>query len=669
MDLRERLIRLPRSVKRALLAAADLALLELGLAACLWLHLGWPVAQLVATWLPAFLVLPVAVLLALERLGLYSVVTRYSGTEVAWVLGRGVSVGLLVGLFVFFLVPTEPLLPRGVLLAWWVVAIFALFSLRLLAGHWLHGAPLTASFASRAARRLSGRPVAVYGAGAAGRELVAALNRGGQLAPVAFLDDDAALQGHVVSGLKVYPPAELPRLMEVYPALEVLLALPSAGRRRRQEIIRFLERFDVRVRSVPSLEELAQGRVRVDAIREVDVADILGREAVPPDEALLEGSIRGRSILVTGGGGSIGGELARQVLKYRPTRVVLLDHSEYALYRIHGELVEAGLAGDVQLEFLLGSVLDEAWVHRVMVEHQIQTVYHAAAYKHVPLVEVNAPQGFRNNVRGTLCVARAAIRAGVEQFVLVSTDKAVRPGNLMGVTKRLAELAVLALAREAAFSPTALGLEEHSGAPTVINRTRFTLVRFGNVLDSSGSVIPRFRSQIRRGGPVTVTHPEVTRYFMTIPEAAELVLQANALSRGGDLFVLDMGPPVKIDDLARRLIHLSGLTVRDRDHPDGDIEIVYTGIRPGEKLCEELLVDDAAEPTRHPKIFRAIEEPPRWEELARLLDEIEACLAAGDRAALAARLAHPAIGYRPQGGAHRPPAEVIPVGRRRSKGG
>ena len=379
------------------------------------------------------------------------------------------------------------------------------------------------------------------------------------------------------------------------------------------------------------------------------MADILGRESIPPDEALLNESIRDRRILVTGAGGSIGSELCRQILKYRPTQLVLLDHSEYNLYRLYSQLEEytARVKTPAELVPVLGTILDGELLHRVLTRHRIQTVYHAAAYKHVSLVETNAYQTFRNNVVGTLRLAEASVRAQVNQFVLVSTDKAVRPSNLMGATKRLAELLLQALSREARlkFQQDLTAGDRNSGT-TIANNTRFTMVRFGNVLDSSGSVIPKFRRQIREGGPVTVTHPDVTRFFMTIPEAAELVLQANALSKGGDLFVLDMGMPVKIDDLARELIHLSGLSLKDREHPNGDIEIVYTGIRAGEKLHEELLTGDEIEETRHPKIWQAREAVIAWDELSQLLVRIEQCFRANDEAELLSILSREEIGYR-----------------------
>ena len=649
--MRNRLIRLPRAYKRLILALSDFCLIEFSLLACFYLRLGWAPVDILTFYGPVFAVTPVCVLFFLHQLGLYSSVTRHAGVEVMSVLARGISFGVLFVLLLFYLIQIKPALPRSVLLAFWVLSIFALFSSRLIAGRWLHGTPVSSlamSFAGwKSKKRLRGIPVLVYGAGEAGRQLAGALNQGLQFDTVGFLDDSPFLHGEVVSGLKVHSPDELRDLVETYPSLEVFLAMPSASRHRRQEIIRFLEPFDLRVRSVPSMEELASGLVKVDAIREVEIADILGRESVPPDEYLLNQSIRGRRILVTGAGGSIGSELCRQIVKYHPTQVVLLDHSEYNLYHLFSELEEsvARTGSSAELVPVIGTILDGEFISRLMKRHRIETVYHAAAYKHVPLVETNAYQGFRNNVIGTLQVATAAIKAQVEQFVLVSTDKAVRPTNLMGATKRLAELLLQAFSMESSIA----AVEENgkAGNKRIPNNTRFTMVRFGNVLDSSGSVIPKFRKQIRKGGPVTVTHRDVTRFFMTIPEAAELVLQANALSEGGDLFVLDMGAPVKIDDLARELIQLSGLSIRDDVNPEGDIEIVYTGIRPGEKLHEELLIDDNVEQTRHSKIWRANERIIPWAELKDLLGEIDTCFRGGDETRLMGILSRDEIGYQP----------------------
>ncbi|HEY8385657.1 MAG TPA: nucleoside-diphosphate sugar epimerase/dehydratase [Porticoccaceae bacterium] len=649
--MRQFLLYLPRSWKRLILVANDLVLVELCLLLAFHLRLDWPPRELIASYLPVFLLTPLCVLGMFWRLELYSSITRHAGPEIIGVFARGLTIAVLMLLVIFLVFPTQPQMPRSVLGMFWALAILALLTSRLVASRWFHGSSLSSmlmDFAGwRPGQKQRGRAVAIYGAGEAGRQLVGALGQGRQFRPVAFVDDDPTLQGQWVVGIKVYAPWDLRDLIDTMGISELMLAIPSASRRRRQEIIHFLESLDIHVVSVPAMEELAQGLVTVEDIREVDVADILGRDPVFGDPELLAASITGRSLLVTGAGGSIGAELCRRIIRHRPSRLVLLDHSEYNLYAILSELDQIAGRARITVELLpvLGSVTDGALCRAICRKHRIHSIYHAAAYKHVPLVEHNGYQGFVNNVWGTLVLAQAAMEAGVASFVLISTDKAVRSTNIMGVTKRLAELVLQALSGEKEVDFDGLPPPIDSGV--VSQGTRFTMVRFGNVLDSSGSVIPRFRAQIRAGGPVTVTHRDVTRYFMTIPEAAELVLQANALSSGGDVFLLDMGEPVKIDDLARRLIHLSGLSVRDADHPDGDIEIRYTGIRPGEKLFEELLLDDAAQPTSHPKVWRANEQVIPWGELKKLLVEVHDALALGDDSLVEQLLARPEVAYKP----------------------
>lgn len=652
--MRHRLIHLPRLFKRIILVCNDLFLVEACLLSAFYFRLGYTPLEIFSSYAPVFLVTPLCVLFFFYKLELYSSITRHVGVEVMSVLARGVSFGVLLVLLIFFLAPIHPRLPRSVLILFWVFSIFALLSSRLIASRWLHGTSLSSlamEFAGlRHQRKARGRPVAVYGAGEAGRQLVEALGRGSRFVPAVFIDDDPSLQGQLVAGLKVYDPGELPGLVRSEQVAEVLLALPSIGRHRRQEIIRFLEPLDVHVRSVPALDELAQGLVTVQDIREVDVADILGRETVPADSQLLEASIKGKNIAITGAGGSIGSELCRQIFKHQPRKMVLIDHSEYSLYTLCAELEEAILrvGAEVEVAPILGSVTDGDLLAKVFTHHGVHTIYHAAAYKHVPLVEENGYQGFHNNVCGTIEASIAAMKAGAKQFVLVSTDKAVRPSNLMGASKRLAELVLQGISGQQEIDCSGFGCRsKRENDSRIANGTRFTMVRFGNVLDSSGSVIPKFRKQIREGGPVTVTHPQVTRYFMTIPEAAELVLQANGLSQGGDVFILDMGEPIKIDDLAHKLIHLSGLCLRDEAHPDGDIEIQYTGIRPGEKLYEELLIDDQAIPTAHPKIWRATERAIPWEELKALLSQLDSAFLNEDLSTVCNLLDRPEIGYAP----------------------
>jgi FlaA1/EpsC-like NDP-sugar epimerase len=426
-----------------------------------------------------------------------------------------------------------------------------------------------------------------------------------QMRPVAFIDDDETLLHQQINGLTVYPFEQLFSLIQRYQVRDILLAMPSVSRHRRSEILQQLEKLPVHVRTLPDLIDIAEGRIEVSDIQEVDIADLLGREPVSPDQNLLKKNITDKVVMVTGAGGSIGSEISRQILQLSPKTLVLYDISEFNLYQIEKELEKQ--AGSVRVVPILGSVLNQKRVESVCAHFNVQTIYHAAAYKHVPIVERNTNEGIRNNVFGTLNTATAAIKTGVETFVLISTDKAVRPTNTMGATKRLAELVLQALAQ----------------AEDLHQQTRFTMVRFGNVLGSSGSVVPLFREQIAAGGPVTVTDPEIIRYFMTIPEAAELVIQAGAMGQGGDVFVLDMGEPVSILELAKRMIHLSGFSVRDEQNPEGDVEIQFTGLRPGEKLYEELLIGDNVTQTAHRKIMRAQEQVIAWEKLEKLLQEFE----------------------------------------------
>jgi FlaA1/EpsC-like NDP-sugar epimerase len=438
----------------------------------------------------------------------------------------------------------------------------------------------------------------------------------------------------------VAPPERLPELVRTHGIRRVLLALPSASRRKRQEIIARLEQLQVRVQTIPDIADLLSGRARVEDLQDVDVADLLGRDVVPPDTRLLDACIRGKSVLVTGAGGSIGSELCRQIVRLRPRRLVLLDIAESALFAIDLELrrcvaEEGQVANGVSTEIvpLIGSAHHRTRVHQLLKNFSVQTVYHAAAYKHVPLVEYNMLEGVHNNVIGTWHTAEAACEAGVETFVLVSTDKAVSPINVMGASKRMSELVLQAMS------------ERQRDA---VNGTHFCMVRFGNVLDSSGSVVPVFREQIRRGGPVTVTHRDIIRYFMTIPEAAQLVLQAGSMCQGGDVFVLDMGQPVRIADLARRMIHLMGRTVRDDEHPDGDIAIHYTGLRPAEKLYEELLIGSNVTGTDHPMILRAMEESLPWAQIQLYLERILQASARSDCERVREILVECVGNYRPE---------------------
>ncbi|HAQ50219.1 MAG TPA: polysaccharide biosynthesis protein [Gammaproteobacteria bacterium] len=475
---------------------------------------------------------------------------------------------------------------------------------------------------------LSRQKVLIYGAGEAGIELAATLKVSKVMWPVAFIDDDQQLVSRQINGLMVYPKAKLHFLIQQYQISEVLLALPHLSRHYRNSIIASLESLPVHVRSLPSFTDVANGKLTINTLQEVDIADLLGRDEVMPIEHLLTENIQHKKVLVTGAGGSIGSELCRQISRLGANTLVLYEQSELALYAIEKELRQQ-LSSDMTLVAILGNVQDKAHISRIFQQYQIETIYHAAAYKHVPLVEHNIEQGIDNNIFGTLACAQAAIDNEIATFVLISTDKAVRPTNVMGATKRFAELILQALAE-------------------IQTNTRFTMVRFGNVLGSSGSVIPLFREQIKAGGPVTVTDPNIIRYFMTIPEAASLVIQAGAMGQGGDVFVLDMGEPVKIIDLAKRMIHLSGYREKIADS-DGDIEITYTGLRPGEKLYEELLIGEKVTHTAHQKILRAEERVVRWQQLSQYLLQMQQAIADNDSKQLYRLLAEVVEGYQPVG--------------------
>jgi FlaA1/EpsC-like NDP-sugar epimerase len=543
------------------------------IAAALWLY---AVAVLAST--PIFI-----------RLGLYRAVVRFIGPKaiVAVVSGVTASALVLAAINAFLGDRGIPFAAIGI---YWALALVYVGGSRILVRSLMN------------ARQVGPDRVVVYGAGAAGAQAAAALRLGGKFDPVAFLDDDLSMHGSVVSGIEVHAPSVLAKIIEEESVRNLLLALPSQTRHRRQEILKTLEPFPVRVMTVPDIADLVAGTARVEDLRDVDAADLLGRDPVPPSERLIAACIRDKVVMVTGAGGSIGSELCRQIVRLKPRRLVLFEMSELALYQIDRELrmVMERERLEFDLTSLLGNAHHKYRVREIIQVYGVQTVYHAAAYKHVPIVEQNVVEGIHNNVISTWYTAEAALECGVETFVLISTDKAVNPPNVMGATKRLAEIVLQ-------------GLHERGG------RTKFCMVRFGNVLESSGSVVPLFREQIRRGGPVTVTHPDVIRYFMTIPEASQLVLQAGAMAQGGDVFVLDMGKPIRIADLARRMVKLAGLTVRDDQNPEGDVEIRFTGLRPAEKLFEELLIGSNVSGTEHPMILRAMEHSLPWEQVQELL--------------------------------------------------
>jgi FlaA1/EpsC-like NDP-sugar epimerase len=597
---------LPRGTKRALalLVDASLCVLTVWFSYCLRLD-GWVILQGVE-WLPAIVSLVVALPIFIV-LGLYRAIFRYAGLSAFMTVVKAVAIYALAFMTIFTAI-SVPGVPRTVGILQPLLLLIAIGLSRMWTRYWLGNAY------QRLLSRSALAKVLIYGAGASGRQLAGALANSSELNVVGYLDDDRHLHGSIMGGLPIYNPVDLPGLVEASDVRDVLLALPNATRQRRNEILEEMRKARVVVRTMPDLTALAQGLISITDLRELDIEDLLGRNIIAPDQALLDRNIRDKVVLVTGAGGSIGSELCRQILKNRPASLLLVEQNEFGLYAIHGELEKSALTiGDTDIRVIpfLASVRDGQRLRQIMAAWKPHTVYHAAAYKHVPLVEYNPTEGIKNNVLGTVAAARAAQDCGVENFVLISTDKAVRPTNIMGASKRLAEMVL-----------QAIDAEEPADGP----RTNFSMVRFGNVLGSSGSVVPLFRQQIHDGGPVTLTHPEITRYFMTIPEASQLVIQAGAMSTGGDVFVLDMGEPVKIADLARRMVELSGLTVRDEENPEGDIELHITGLRPGEKLYEELLIGDDPQPTPHRRIMRAREDFLIWPDLSKKLAALEKAL-------------------------------------------
>lgn len=617
---------MPRVAKRVVVICVDISLCVLTVWLAYYLRLGefigfarhpqWGVGAGWAAIASVMLAIPMFIVS-----GLYRAIFRYSGWPALLAVARAVGVYGLLYASAFTAIGVAGV-PRTVGIIQPILLLLFVGASRALARVWLGGE--YQSILKRAARP----KVLIYGAGTTGRQLAAAMANSHEMQVAGFLDDDDRLHGHVLNGLPIYNPADLDNLVTTLNISHVLLAMPSLSRKRRNEILSQIRSAHVAVRTLPSVTDLAQGKVSISDLRDLDIDDLLGREPVTPNHILLAKNIVGKVVLVTGAGGSIGSELCRQILAVAPTKLLLIEQSEFALYAIHQEL-EAKLAGcETVLVPLLASVQDDDRMREIMFTWHPDTVYHAAAYKHVPLVEHNPAAGIKNNVLGTLRAAQAAIESGVADFVLISTDKAVRPTNVMGASKRLAEMALQALA-------------------ATQNVTKFSMVRFGNVLGSSGSVVPKFRQQIRNGGPITLTHPEVTRYFMTIPEAAQLVIQAGAMAKGGDVFVLDMGQSVKIMDLARRMVELSGLTVKDEQHPEGDIEITVTGLRPGEKLYEELLIGDNPKPTVHPRIMKAHEEFIPWTAFEPKLNVLEMALNVNDVGVIRLMMQQLVAGYTP----------------------
>ncbi|ODS23395.1 capsular biosynthesis protein [Candidatus Endobugula sertula] len=578
------------------MVCADLVALPLALWSGYALRLSdwWPHFYLVSSWW-LFIVIPIVGVCIFMRLGLYRAVVRFIGVQAIWAVTKGV---MLLALLLWSLATIFQLspYPRSAPIIFALAALVYVGGSRLLIRHYYHWL---------IRYHLNKDAVLIYGAGGAGIQLATALSDGREYYPIGFIDDDKSLWGATIKGLTVYSPLKIKSMIGDIKIKQVLLAVPNASNKQRKAMLANVEGLGLHVQTIPSMPELLSGEASIAQLREVQIEELLGRDPVPPLQSLLVKCIIHKVVMVTGAGGSIGSELCRQILKNKPTKLILLDISEYNLYKIEQELNKIDVNGNSSIEIisLLGNVSDRERVRNIFERFDIDTVYHAAAYKHVPIVEHNIVQGVINNIWGTQIVAEEAHNSGAKHFILVSTDKAVRPTNVMGATKRFAELILQSLVAE--------------GSDTV-----FSMVRFGNVLGSSGSVVPLFRKQIAEGGPVTVTHQDIVRYFMTIPEAASLVIQAGSMANGGDVFVLDMGEPIKIIDLAKRMIHLSGFEVKDENNPEGDIAIEYTGLRAAEKLYEELLLGNNMIGTEHPRIMRANEDMLSSEGLRSYLDQI-----------------------------------------------
>lgn len=610
-----------RRLKKVVMVCADIIALCVALWSGYALRLSewWPQSYL-AEALPLFIIVPILGVLVFTKLGLYRAVVRFMNTRAIKAVNLGVIL-LTLSLYALAYYFQIKQFPRSVPINFGLAALIYVGGSRLLVRSYYHW--LIKNFVQK-------EPVLIYGAGGAGVQLANMLEGGAEFAPVGFLDDDASLWRSSIAGLPVYDPKMLEKVIEDQAVTHLLLALPNATADRRRAVLEYLTQFPIKVKTMPSMPDIISGTA-LDNVRDVEVEDLLGREPVPPKAVLIERSLAGKNVLVTGAGGSIGSEIARQAMLNGASCLVLFDVSEYALYTIDQELTKSALESGIEVRLIpmLGSVMEKERLTSLMKRFDIHTVYHAAAYKHVPLVEHNVIQGLTNNSLGTFNAAQAAVAADVERFVLISTDKAVRPTNVMGATKRLAELI----------------LQDMAGQK--LGRTIFSMVRFGNVLGSSGSVVPLFKQQILAGGPVTVTHPEINRFFMTIPEAATLVIQAGSMAEGGDVFVLDMGEPVKITDLAERMIRLSGKMLKTAETPNGDIAIEFAGLRPGEKLYEELLIGDNVTGTEHSKIMRAEEERLVTEDLERLLSKLGEAITAHNSEAARTLLQEAVSGFKP----------------------
>ena len=588
----------PRSIKRTITVSFDFFVVVFSL----WLAFSLRYSEIYippqSVWW-VFLAAPAIAIPVFIKFGLYRAIIRYLGMQAIWTVVKATILYEIL-FAVLVLMSNVQGVPQTVYAIQAILLLIIVGGTRLIARWWINSVQ-NGSYRLVRNKKLV-PPVIIYGAGASGMQLASALKQSYQYRPVAFIDDAVEFHNHQINGLTVFPFTKLSHLIELHGVADLFLALPSVARGRRNELIRLLEPYSLHVRTLPSLIDLADGKVNVSDIQEVDIADLLGREAIAPIKDLLQANITNKIVMVTGAGGSIGSELCRTIIRLKPLSLVLYELNEFSLYAIERELESLGTG--VPIFALLGNVQDQNRIESVCSRFKINTIYHAAAYKHVPMVEKNTSEGVRNNVFGTLSCVKAAIASKVETFVLISTDKAVRPTNMMGATKRFAELILQGLAGEQ-------------------SDTRLIMVRFGNVLGSSGSVVPLFREQIANGGPITVTDSRIIRYFMSIAEAAELVIQAGAMGKGGDVFVLDMGEPLRIVDLAKRMINLSGYTEKGQEYPEGDIEIIYTGLRVGEKLYEELLIGDNVADTSHSKIMRAEEKVILWSELNDILPRLQ----------------------------------------------
>lgn len=576
-----------------------------------------------------FVAAPIIAVPIFIRLGLYRAIVRYIGFKSLWTIIKAVSFYAVIWSALAFISGAVGV-PRSVTLINWIVAILLIGSSRMFVRWWFEDAEIISSVHKKLKRN-----IVIYGAGSAGIQLASVLEYSKEYTPVAFLDDKTELHKNTINSLRVYSIQELDKLILQLDIDEIFLAIPSASHTVRKRIIQLLEKYPVHVRTLPSMAEVADGKIKLEDIKEIDLEDLLGRDLISPDKDLFDACIKNKSVLVTGAGGSIGSELCRQILTSNPDKLILFEQSELNLYQIEKEFNQYIVSNNLKTELVsvLGTVTDKKRVSEILSFYSVNTIYHAAAYKHVPLVEHNINEGVRVNTIGTYIVAASAMKNNVDTFILISTDKAVRPTNVMGASKRFAELVLQGLATQSA-------------------NTHFSMVRFGNVLGSSGSVVPLFREQIKQGGPVTVTHQDIIRYFMTTHEAAQLVIQAGAMGAkgvGGDVFVLDMGEPVKIHELAAKMIHLMGFTVKDEKTPDGDIEIEFSGLRPGEKLYEELLIGDNAIGTSHPRIMRAEEEAYSWGEIETYLEHLEQAITRSDCEEIRQLLIDVVKGYQPSG--------------------